>query len=232
MPLPKVLVACPQSDVKLYCWDQWVDNVQQFTYPAFAVFLADNSLTNNFSRKIRQAGMDCQWIKPFGKSLMQRIAESHEACRQTAIRGDFDYMLHLESDVLPPHDIIEALLSRRKSVVGAVYHIGIGKSRELMLQVVEETDDEHFVVTRPAGADAIHLMNLGVNKVFSVGLGCVLIHKSVFPHFRFRYEKGINQHPDSFFANDLYRKGIDIYADTSIVCEHLNQPHSIQEFLA
>jgi ABC-type sulfate/molybdate transport systems ATPase subunit len=47
----------------------------------------------------------------------------------------------------------------------------------------------------------------------------------------FRFEKGRNFHPDSFFAMDLYRKGIEVHVDTGILCQHRNTTHSVAEIL-
>lgn len=231
MKYPSVLVACPQSDVKAYCFDDWLMNVIRFTYPNFAVYMADNSSKNNFSRKIRQLGIGCDWVKPFGKSLMQRMAESHELCRKVALEKGFQYLLHLESDVFPPVNIIEQLLAARKSVVGAVYHIGQGYASEPMVQLVEPTDDDNFIATRYLRESGPEFFDGTIKKVFHAGLGCLLIHRSVLPHFQFRYEKGRNFHPDSFFAMDLYRKGIEVHVDTGILCQHRNTTHSVAEIL-
>jgi hypothetical protein len=62
-----------------------------------------------------------------------------------------------------------------------------------------------------------------VKKVFSCGLGCVLIHRSVLKEVVFRYEEGSPVHPDSFFYADLDAKKIPVYVDTSIYCKHDNQ---------
>lgn len=225
MNYPKVLLACPQSDVKSYCFEAWLDNISRFTYPNFAVFLADNSEKNSFSKKIRKMGISCEWVKPHGRSIMKRIAMSHELCRTYALHFNFDYLFHLESDIFPPPTIIEDLLSAKKSIVGGLYHIGLGAESELMVQVVEETDDENFISTRNLGIETPNWLDGTVKKAYHIGLGCLLIHKNVLPHFVFRYVEGKNFHPDSFFAMDMYQKGIDIWADTSIICRHDNRPH-------
>ena len=165
MRYPKVLLACPTNSVKDYCFEEWVENVSALTYPNFAVFMADNSETKDYAQKIRSKGITCEWVKPFGKSLMQRITDSHETCRQYAIRFEFDYLFHLESDVFPHRTIIEDLLTARKSVVGAVYHIGLGNLSEPMIQIVEETDDDNFVSTRNLREDLADWMDGSIKKV-------------------------------------------------------------------
>ena len=227
MKYPKVLLACPQSDAKDYCFDAWLDNISKFTYPNFAVYLADNSDTNKYSKKIKNMGLSCDWVKPRDKSKMKRFAESHELCRRYAMHFKFDYLFHLESDIFPHPTIIEDLLSAKKSVVGGLYHIGFGHQSELMVQLPYETDDENVLVTKKIEYELPEWLDGTVKRVYHIGLGCMLIHNSVLQHFKFRYEPNRDFHPDSFFAMDLYQKGIDIYADTSIICRHDNRPHKL-----
>jgi hypothetical protein len=59
------------------------------------------------------------------------------------------------------------------------------------------------------------------------GILCVLIHNSVFKAIPFRFVEGDGNHPDSFFNEDCFRKGIKVYADTSIHCRHDNRAWGI-----
>ena len=42
--LPKVLICAPQHESKNYCWETWINNVNNFTYPKdrLEIFIADN----------------------------------------------------------------------------------------------------------------------------------------------------------------------------------------------
>ena len=46
------------------------------------------------------------------------MAKSHDECRKKALDGGYDYLLHLESDIFPPSDVIEQLLSANAKIVG------------------------------------------------------------------------------------------------------------------
>ena len=46
MNLPKILICSPTANVKNYCFDEWLDNVMNFTYPNFEVRLYDNTNDN------------------------------------------------------------------------------------------------------------------------------------------------------------------------------------------
>ena len=96
--LPRVLVCGPQSDVKKYCFDEWAENVNNFTYPNYDVFLADNSLTQDFSEYIKTKGFKCVNITNDENkdSVLKRVALSHELCRQYAVKNNYQYILHFQ----------------------------------------------------------------------------------------------------------------------------------------
>jgi hypothetical protein len=91
-----------------------------------------------------------------------------------------------------------------------------------MVQQIEDWGIDHRE-TYNIDENDILLVSGGLEKVFSCGLGCVLIEKSVLKDVIFRYEENAPVHPDSFFYADLDSKQIPVYVDTSIICEHKNQ---------
>lgn len=228
----KVLVSCPTSSVKEYCMPEWLANVQNFTYPNYDVFMCDNSSDYQFYSRWKNV-IDMERIDPKRhKSFQACLAASHERCRLRAISGNYDYLLHLESDVFPPANVIERLMDAGKGIVGGVYHIELGEKSNLMLQDVErlphvmkidrETWNESLKMSVNMTHNDLSFVDGKVKQVFSVGLGCVLIHKSVLNTFKFRYEEGAGVHPDSFFAADMDKMGMPIHVDTSVICVHKN----------
>ena len=92
-----------------------------------------------------------------------------------------------------------------------------------MIQKIEEFGNE-LRETYNLDENDIDFVDGDVKKVFSCGLGCVLIHRSILQQVGFRYEEGSPVHPDSFFFADLDQKGFPVYVDTDIYCEHFNIP--------
>jgi GT2 family glycosyltransferase len=224
--MKKVLVACPTADVKGYCMEKWVNHVSSLTYPHFDVLMVDNSEDRSFyeaskkeyADKIKMIRVAPQQYPEFKFAL----AASHDRCRKAALEGGYDYLLHLESDVFPPLDVIERLMIHRKKITGGLYYIDMGERSKLMVQILEPSGNAVRESYNLEETD-ITFVDGTLKEVFSCGIGCVLIHRSVLEQVEFRYEKGIGAHPDSFFFTDTNAKGIKTYVDTSVFCEHDNQ---------
>jgi uncharacterized protein YciU (UPF0263 family) len=221
---PKILVGAPTADVKNYCIEDWVENVKSFLYPTdFDIFIADNSDKAGNEKYLRSLGIEAERVG-FSKEepIISRITKSHNLVRQKALDGGYDFLLHLETDIFPPEDVLIRLLSHRKAVVGVSYDIFDWQDREpVMLEVEEEFDGE------PSGGLIRGKYNTtafdGTLKVaWANGVGCTLIHKSILEKIPFRYDKDRDGFCDSWFALDLRAKGIPMFVDTSMYALHRN----------
>lgn len=231
--MKKILIASPTANIKDYCFNEWMENVLKFTYPNSELFLCDNSETRDYYIDIKKRYEHLgDWFnvgrvtplqfEQFNLTYKSVLAKSHDRCRMYALENDFDYLLHLETDIFPPTDVIERLLDAKQKVVGAMYHIELGERSTLMIQQIEDFGNEYRETFNLGEAD-IDFVDGDVKRVFSCGLGCVLIHRSVLSQVGFRYEEGSPVHPDSFYYADLDAKQIPVFVDTSIYCRHDNQ---------
>jgi hypothetical protein len=238
---PKVLVCCPTASVKNYCFEDWIENVMKFKYPNFEVAIFDNTNDGgenaSFLKRVfkEKFGYLENNVIPFhcensllknmvvSDGVMHDMCLSHNDCRDYMIKGNFDYMLHLESDVFPNSLVIENLMAHKKMVTSGLYYTDEGVFRKPMIQ---ESFDSGFgvVLSRnfKAGEDFM-IMENGLLKVPASGLGCSLIHRSVFKEIKFTFDKNYDKFPDSFFAESCARVGIDIYLDTACLASHVNE---------
>jgi hypothetical protein len=219
---PKVFIATPHADRKNYCLEQYAEVIKSLTYPNKVVMMADNSDTTKNSKLLTKMGFKNVHIRPKRKSSQQYICESHNALRSAFLRSDAHIFFHLESDIIPPPDIIERLLATRKRVVGAPYFIGEGEDSHLIVQDMEEFFLDMRLTKRMDDGTDFMFMDGKLKKVHTVGLGCIMIDRPTMEKIPFRWEKGIDAHPDSFFAHDCHTLDIPIWCDTSILCEHNN----------
>lgn len=226
--LPKILIAAPQNSIKDYAMKAWIENVRNFEYPKdrIGIFLADNSDTPDYAKELNEKyNIDIVWSPPAERSIISRMAESHNLCRDHALKHGYDFMLHLETDVFPAPDALKELVFSRKPIISALYHIRHGAERNIMAKEFKEFvsvgDNIRGGVYDVAG-NACWFADGTIRKVFSAGLGCILIHRSVLDGFLFRVSEKLNLHPDSFFAEDMFMQGKNIYLHTGIFCEHWN----------
>jgi len=243
MSLPSVLIAAPTAEVKNYCFRNWIDNVMSFSYPNIDVFLSDNTNDYGANAKKNQTYCDDTYpgaritIKPSMVSskltLLEKMAFCHNECATRALNQGYDYLLHLESDIFPPSDVIEQLMAesiiRPNAIIGAMYHTDEGKDRHLMVlkTINRSMFDKKFDKLRPD--EEAYFVNGYLRRVFSVGLGCVLIPRHLLPKIKFRADKKSDMAPDGYFAEDCYfRDKIEIYSHTGIMCRHDNRRWGIK----
>jgi hypothetical protein len=230
--LPKILITAPTSKAKNYAFKEWITNIRNFTYPNTEVVVFDNTndngenadlLNKEFKRLFgHNNGFKAIHTNIDSDSIIERMCKSHNECIEYAKNNKFRKVLHLETDIIPPLDVIERLLFHNKQVVGALYYRDEGIDRRLMIQKTIKYSEYSFANINMEQHEDISFIDGKLKKVGHVGLGCVLIDINIFQNISFRFEKGVDLHPDCFFAEDCLRYNIPIYADTSLICQHWN----------
>lgn len=224
--MPKILVGCPTADHYKYCTEDYLNAVKSFTYKDFDTLLVDNSATkdyfNEFSKKLPM--IKTERIE----NLKELIARDRNVLRQKVIDENYDYLLSLEIDVIPPKDVIEKLLSHKKEIVSGVYYKDydlnikragklIKKAKTILPLLWKEVDKENVSQLTPKDVEEPKLIEVAIS-----GLGCLLIHRRVLEKVKFRVNlKETPACDDVWFCHNAREVGYKIYADTSIKCKHL-----------
>jgi len=225
----KILVGTPHADVKNYCIDNYISSVKGLTYSNYNVLVVDNSETTKNQKYFRKKGLPTAHIKRKNKSTRQLMAESSNILKEATLKGGYDFLLFFESDITPPLNVIERLLTHQKEVASGAYFINQGSKSHLMVQEIEPHQTGiRETINLLDGSDAKYFDGR-LKEVYACGLGMALIHRSVLEKIDFRYEEEIDAHPDTFFAHDLKQLGIKQYLDTSILCKHDNRDWSLIE---
>lgn len=224
--MPKILVACPTADHYRYCTDDWINAVKSFSYKDLDILLVDNSATNDyfneFSKKVPM-------IKTSRiENLKELVARDRNVLREKVLNENYDYLLSLEIDVIPPADLIERLLSHKKDIVSGVYYkpynLTVKQDGKLVKKAVkifpllwQSVDKESVRQLTSSEIEDPKLIEVAIS-----GLGCLLIHRSVLEKVKFRVN--LKESPacdDVWFCHDVRELGFKIFADTSIKCKHL-----------
>lgn len=104
----KILVACSTNIVKEYSLQRWIDNVKKFTYPNYDILVVDTSENGVLYEKYKdQVPM---MTIPYYEDQYRRMCESMEAIRLHVLKNDYKRFFSVESDIIPPINVIEQML--------------------------------------------------------------------------------------------------------------------------
>ena len=137
------------------------------------------------------------------------------------LAGDYDYLLSVDSDIVLPRDSLRKMIQADKDMVSGLY-----------IQRIPNTHTVELYGVTPGGGRAnipYHLLrDRGLVEVAGCGFGCVLIKRRVLegvPHPQFVYHQALTHRDtvseDVDFCVKATNNGFTIWADTSILCDHL-----------
>lgn len=216
----KVLVGIPTSFHKEYCLEEFSKEVKELTYKEKEVVFVDNSQDDIYLEKIKKLGFNA--IKgPYFDAPVQRISASRNVIIDKAIKENFDYILFLDQDTIPPKDAIERFLKGNKPIIcGIVF----SRAKSLDGKLYYTPNVYNIIPSDKELPDMVELSPIEVSsnkllKVVSCGGACIFVSREVFTKIRFRED--LKQCEDRWFCIDLYKNNIPLYCDTSIICKHL-----------
>ena len=152
------------------------------------------------------------------------MADSHNQLRRYFLESECEYMLHLESDIFPPSDVIEQLLWCRKPIVNALYQVFDGSWRTPCIALNDQKHELHREFVFHTTLDNFYHWYIDgtVKKTFIAGIGCSLMKKKVMQKFQFRDNPDEQKPPDTWFAEDLRNANINNWVHTGLLCFHWN----------
>ena len=236
----KVLVGCPTSGYHEYCLDDYYTSITSFSYKNYDTLLVDNSKNDSYFNKLKKLNLNV--IKDeFKEKARDRVINSRNILRDYALKNNYDYLLSLEQDIIPPKNIIEKMLSSKKDIISGIYFKPL-KDKFVPL-VSKKIDKKTFEILKNS-QDPFVIKKIKENKITSydqvgqwmtaeeveepriieiheAGLGCVLISRKVLEKIRFRYNPELEGFDDTWFYHDARIYGFKAFADTSIKCKHL-----------
>ncbi len=222
--LPKILVGSPVYSNKKYITPYWIENVKNLAYENYDIVVVDNSKQNTrFERIFEKEGIKVikseYYTNPF-----KRLTEARKKLNNYVIEKDYDFLMSIEQDIIVPLDILTLFLSHKKKIIGGPYIVSshtnnqrrcidyvISASKlDKVLDVVDSIDVNEWYL-------ASEIENKGLIQVKSCSLGCTLIDIEIIKSIEVRYNPEINRADDSYFFHDCYKKGIDVFLDTSLL---------------
>jgi GT2 family glycosyltransferase len=145
--------------------------------------------------------------------------------RKKALDEGYDYFFSLEQDVIPPSNVLEVLLNRKKELVAGTYMNPVTRpdGKQNVVSVVA------YIHPTPQHEKDHLLLPLGLQELFPsrlievafAGLGAMLIKTEVLEKTEFRFKQDKIAFDDMYFGRDNREKGILTYLDSSVLCKHL-----------
>jgi len=133
----------------------------------------------------------------------------------------YDYLLAVDSDIVLPQNALEKMIAADKDIVSGIYIQRIPGTHTI----------EIFEATPNGGCDHISwekLTGKGLTEVAGCGMGACLIKGEVFrkldyPYFFYKSSIDFSEtvSEDVFFCQKARENGFRIWADPSIICDHI-----------
>lgn len=139
---------------------------------------------------------------------------------RSALDAKVDWVFFLDTDVTCPPDTIPRLMAHNLPIVSGVYYTRAPPLEPCVWREIT-----------PSGKQAIQFTPGQMVEADFVGMGCCLIHTSVFKNLKKPYFKwtlsfedpenpGLGRSEDFEFCKKARDRGYKIFADTGIQCKH------------
>ncbi len=217
----KVLVAAPLCEWYDYCWEEFSSRLKELTYEDYDLFFVENSLGNGFYEKVKAQGFNVVKSEHLHR-IRDMVTRDHNIIREKVLNEEYDYLLILDQDVIPPKDVIEKLMAHNKDVVSALYfghHDINGVAKVMPFAWVFSKEIKDWNNTGYLVEDEIWMPKLF--KIAFAGMGCILIKREVLEKVKFRYSLEMDAWDDRWLGVDVWENGFEYYLDNNVKCKHL-----------
>ncbi len=134
---------------------------------------------------------------------------------------NYDYLFSVDSDIVLPKDSLRKMLNADKALVSGLYIQRIPNSHTL--EVYKDNG-----IGGTVNIPYEEIQGKGLVQIAGCGFGCALIKGEVFrnmkyPHFVYKsaidHKNTVSE--DIYFCAKARGLGYDLYADTTIICDHI-----------
>ncbi len=141
------------------------------------------------------------------------LPDARNLVHKDFLKTKFEWLVMLDSDVLPPPDFLQRLLAHNKKIVGGWYKTQGGTNQPVVYDFVENKDGINYWDKRQAAG-------IGLEKVGAAGAGIWLMHHDVAQALGEKPYDMNTGGEDMVMCAKLRDLGIDIWIDWSIAAAH------------
>src|SRR3989338_2077283 len=233
----RVLIASPTYEGMKYCEEKFIKGLKNINYQNSEILLIDNSKTKNYFEHLKKySGIKVLYNATKEKKNVLRLISSRNIILEYAKEHNFDYIFMIDSDVIPPKEILNELLKCEKGIVTGIYYNLFPQEdtyiwfpvawRELTNEEFKAIQDKGLYKGVEKSELRKHLTETDMNKkdLIEVSIpcgGCMLISKGIFNKTNYGISKKYFADDLVYFAFQCKEKGIKMFCNTKMVCEHL-----------
>jgi len=138
------------------------------------------------------------------------VYDARESAAKHFLESDCDYLLFLDSDMVPPRDTIARLVEHDKPIVSALAFKRVPNYEPCIFKTVAE-----------GGSEIYRDYPKGLIEVAGVGMACTLIKREVFEKVPQPWFMPGKLGEDLAFCKRAAEARIPIYCDTELICGHV-----------
>lgn len=227
-PEPRVLIAAPMGSLKDYSIGLWFEYIINQNHANYEVAVCCN---NKDKHELASKFNETSWTDVHGQhkkpvvfivdddydiTLIQRLTYSREKLRQYAIDNNFDAVLWLDSDTIPPSkDAIQRLLSWDKEAVSGLYHYK--KSYQPVIVSRETNSNASWEEVKHS------VYQNKLHRISGCGFGCFLVKGRALrvPFDYYRKEETYSE--DLSWNEEAENRGIEQWMDPVVLCKHFGK---------
>ena len=219
--MQRVLIGCPTYDGQSYCISRFLEQLK-LVKGAHDVLFVDNSESDTHQNMITGAGFEVIRNRNAGEDRIAKIISNRQKIIDRFLEKKYDALLFLDTDILPPEDILPRMLTHKKEIVTGVY-LGAMKIQGKIRQAPVIYDFSHKKdYFRPVPLNSV--LDDDVREIAASGFGCILISRAVLEKVQLRYNKELGSGEDIPFCRDARElHGFKTFVDTSIKCTHMQK---------
>lgn len=212
-------IAIYTNKVKDYCDKEFFARINELKGDAH-VSVVDNTIGKEYHKRLTKMGQNVRMIsvpkEPERTQFLRNVEASVNDLRQEFLEGDWKYFLIIESDVIPPANLLERLDKSIEDIegwqkrpegpkpwgaLGAIYYQGFHSF---------ELDGKY-----------------AVDHVLS---GCTVYKRELIARLPFRWsEQELGAFPDAYMSYDASNAGYSLWNDHDIKCEHLHAKNGTRQ---
>lgn len=234
----KILVGVATFEGMKYCHDEFFQRIKNLTFSDYDILVVDNSKSKDYFDELNKID-DLKVIHDDTKEEKSifRLISSRNKILEYGIEKGYTHILMLDSDVIPPINVIGELLKWDKSLVSGLYfnYFNISNERKYLpvawkmfsLEEFEELKKKYPKFSSVKREELRrHITQKEIDdeelqEVEMLSAGCMLIKREVFKKTKYGKLKKEGTGEDTYFIKKAKEFGFNPYCYTKIKCEHL-----------